>query len=194
MTSILFGPKRSVYCPHAVGEFVFCKGDPNAEWPGTTWERHDEGVYLVAAGGTYRTGGRYGENAHALTAAELPWHAHALLCNLASGSSMSGGRVLPRHRYLRVGLHQRRGEPQGRRAHGAEPAPQQHAVVGGTAVGANRVTLGSRWGIIIGHETKRLHKMSGGRRAVRGDHRLFGFLRCATDGRRASQNPRLARR
>lgn len=90
MTSILFGPKRSVYCPHAVGEFVFCKGDPNAEWPGTTWERHDEGVYLVAAGGTYRTGGRYGENAHALTAAELPWHAHALLCNLASGSSMSG--------------------------------------------------------------------------------------------------------
>ena len=49
MTSILFGPKRSVYCPHAVGEFVFCKGDPNAEWPGTTWERHDEGVYLVAA-------------------------------------------------------------------------------------------------------------------------------------------------
>lgn len=69
---------------------MFCKGDPNAERRGTTWERRDEGVHLAAAGGTYRTGGRYGENAHALTAAELPWHARALLCSLASGSSMSG--------------------------------------------------------------------------------------------------------
>lgn len=84
------GASFEEYCPFPVGTCLFCLYDPNAVWPGTTWERHDEGVYLVAAGGTYRTGGRYGENAHALAAAELPWHAHALLCNLASGSSMSG--------------------------------------------------------------------------------------------------------
>lgn len=48
----------------AIGTYLYSKTDPSIKWPGTKWQKIDEGLFLVSAGNTYRSGERYGSDAY----------------------------------------------------------------------------------------------------------------------------------
>lgn len=66
---------------------------PSAKWPGTSWERVS-GRFLLAASEKYALGSTGGEEAHALTIAELAAHAHTVTGTAASGGAHTHPVVL----------------------------------------------------------------------------------------------------
>lgn len=65
------------YCPYPVGEIRLSVDatDPASLWPGTTWERIQD-CMLMLAGSTYAAGSSGGAASHTLTVDEMPSHKH----------------------------------------------------------------------------------------------------------------------
>lgn len=82
-------------CPYAVGDiYITARSDnPSAIWSGTSWERISD-RFLLAAGANHALGSTGGEEAHALTIAELAAHAHTVTGTAASGGAHTHPVVL----------------------------------------------------------------------------------------------------
>ena len=82
-------------CPYEVGDLYITtrQESPSAKWPRTSWERVS-GRFLLAASEKYALGSTGGEEAHALTVAELAAHAHTVTGTAASGGAHTHPVVL----------------------------------------------------------------------------------------------------
>lgn len=43
-----------------IGTWMYCEVNPSTKWPETTWEKYDEGFFIISAGEDYETGEKYG--------------------------------------------------------------------------------------------------------------------------------------
>ena len=76
-----------------IGTYLFSETDPNTIWPNTEWTKIAEGTYLTAAGDTYKSGSKYGENMKRLTTTEMPNHHHVIVSNTHNSNSSTASLV-----------------------------------------------------------------------------------------------------
>ena len=77
---------------YPIGSYYFTSDarNPSEILGGGTWEKLEEGRFLMASGDGYPAGSKGGEATHTLTESEMPSHSHSGDAEL-SGSTYSGG-------------------------------------------------------------------------------------------------------